>query len=445
MQTLAISAISIGERQRKEFAPKQLQELKDSIRLNGLIHPPVVTSAGQLVVGERRLRAMIALHQEGLAFTFCGLPVSTDHIPVTTLTSQLDTPANLAEIEFAENIFRVDLDWKEKSQAQKRLHELRLSTNPKQSLSATAAEIVKATGPTGKSLYSTRMELAESLIVADHLDDPAVQRARSSGEALKIILDRSEAKVKAQAIQTAIGTASIHQLIKGDCKVELKKLPSNSVDTILSDPPYGMKADKMGKGEFHLYDDSPEAAIAVCKSIISEGFRICRPKACMFLFCDIDHFLTLRTFAQQQAWSCWRTPLIWKKGTDGHSPWGRAGFIRTTELILFAVKGQKELIYPGGPDVLEFKRPGRAERVHSAEKPIALLRHLIKISTLPGQTVLDPCAGSGPIITAASQEKVKAIAIEKEEDYFNELLKRLEVTTSSVEEETTDEVDVLDD
>lgn len=436
MQFKPIDEISVGERQRKEFGPTALQELKDSITQVGLLHPPVLTEGGQLVAGERRLRAMTALHQEGVPFQCGGLDVPVDSIPFTLIGEADD--ATLAEAEFAENIFRVDLTWQERTEALKKLLDLRKSIDPTTTMQDVAKELVAA-NPTQK-LSTTRHELAKASIIADHLDDPMVKRARSAEEAYKIILDKAESKVKAQSRAIATPTLTQHRLIHGDCLVEMKKLPPGIADTIICDPPYGMKADKMGKGEYHMYDDSPEAALNVCKGIISEGFRLTKPKAILFLFCDIDHFITLRTFAAQQAWTCWRSPILWRKGNDGHSPWGRAGFIRTYEALLFAVKGQKELVYPGGPDILDYKRPGRGERVHSAEKPVDLLRTLIRLSTLPGQTVFDPTAGSGPILEAATLEKVKAIAIEKEEAYYHECVNRLskpivEPAASEVESE----------
>lgn len=422
MKTRPIVSVTVGDRQRVDFAPKALQELKDSISTHGLLHAPVLTEAGELIAGERRLRAMTELHQEGIPFTYEGAPVPVDSIPFTSVGEV--SISQMAEMEFAENIFRVDLTWQEKTNALVKLHELRSASNPKQTVSDTAREVVAAAG--GSSTVETeRKALARAMILRDHMEEPEVKRARNAEEALKVILDKNERRVKAIAAATAAPTASLHRVIRGDCIEEMKKLQPGSFDLILSDPPYGMKADKMGKGEFHMYDDSPEEALRVCKEIISQGFRLTKPKAILLLFCDADHFITLRTFAAQQAWTCWRTPLIWRKGIDGHSPWGRAGFVRTYETILFAVKGQRELLYPGGPDILDAKRPGRAERVHSAEKPVELLRTLIHLSCLPGASVLDPCAGSGPILEAGSHEKVKVTAIEKAEDAYNACLGRL--------------------
>jgi len=120
------------------------------------------------------------------------------------------------------------------------------------------------------------------------------------------------------------------------------------------------------------------------------------------MFCDIDHFITLRTAAEQQAFGTFRTPLVWHKGDEGHAPWGRDGFKRTYELILYAVKGQKPLALSGGSDVKLVRRSTvDPARVHAAEKPGELLRLLLQLVCRAGDNVLDPCCGSGPIFTAA--------------------------------------------
>lgn len=436
MQLVKIKDVVVKDRQRRSIAPKELEELQRSIATGtGLLHAPVISFVGDephLVAGERRLTAMAALHEAGLPFKHNGELIPEGYMPYTLIKDL--SPLELAEAEFAENIFRADLSWQDETLAKKKLYELRHAQNPNVTVMDVAREVVErapestdARSPTGQaSVNSERVAIAESLIVADHLDDPKVQRARSRKEAYKIILDKAENSAKAQNVIAAMRTVEVtHQVIHGDCLKELKRIPTGTVDTIICDPPYGMKADKMGKGEFHMYDDSPETALDIAKAIFTEGFRVCKPKAILFMFCDIDHFVSLRTFAAQQAWTVWRTPLVWRKGTDGHSPWGRAGFIRTTELLLFAVKGQKELVYPGGPDVLDHKRTARSERLHSAEKPVTLLEHLIHISTLPGMTILDPTAGSGPIITAGSKKSCKVIAIEKDKSSYEYCLQRL--------------------
>lgn len=86
-------------------------------------------------------------------------------------------------------------------------------------------------------------------------------------------------------------------------------------------------------------------------------------------------------------------------------------------MILYATKGQKGLLL-SLPDVLDVKRVETAEKSHGAEKPQELLRTLIQHSTLPGDYILDPCAGSASTLVAARALARKALGFEISEDYY---------------------------
>jgi DNA modification methylase/ParB-like chromosome segregation protein Spo0J len=403
------STILVGERQRKEIGQKALDELKRSIVSKGLLHPPVLTSELELVAGERRLRAMQQLHEEGIPFWCDQQQVPANNIPYLLIEDL--TSADLAEAELEENILRAPLTMLEEVQAKALIHELRKQQNPSQTIEATAAEISLVTGI---SQSGASRDLRKSLLIANNLSNPKVQRAKSKDEAYRALLDEAETVFQANLQKSVVKADLNHQLIHGDCLKELPKLANNLVSTIISDPPYGIKADKQGKESNHYYDDDPATALPICEAIIREGFRISRSRAILFMFCDVDHFIHLRTYAAQHAWTPWPKPLIWHKGDNGHAPWGRAGFRRTYEMLLFAVKGQAELRTFGGKDVFDFPSVSRGDRLHAAEKPHDLLSHLISISTLPGELVLDPCAGSGSIIPAAVERNVRTICIERD-------------------------------
>lgn len=68
------------------------------------------------------------------------------------------------------------------------------------------------------------------------------------------------------------------------------------------------------------------------------------------------------------------------------------------------------------------------ERVHPTQKPIALMRELVRDFTDPGETILDPFAGSGTTLVAAKTLGRKAIGIELEERWCEAAAKRLEAT-----------------
>lgn len=63
---------------------------------------------------------------------------------------------------------------------------------------------------------------------------------------------------------------------------------------------------------------------------------------------------------------------------------------------------------------------------HPTEKPVELIRYLIRTYTNEGETVLDSCCGSGTTAIAAIREKRNFICIEKSEEYFNIAKKRIE-------------------
>lgn len=421
MQLIDLDKIIIGDRQRKEFTPKELLDLKRSIIHKGLLHPIVLTADHNLVAGERRLRAITEISNEGDTIECDGGTIPLGKIPFIYVKELSED--DLAEAELEENLLRAPLTWQEQAQAKALIHSLRCKQNPAQSQVDTAKEVAEKTGNT---VGSERAAIAQATILAKNMDNPRVANAKSAREAYTNLLEEQEANFRATILKRQANLQTNNKVILGDCLEVLKTLENSSVNTIMSDPPYGINADKMKKEDLHLYDDSPENALPICEAIIREGFRITKPQAILFMFCDIAHFNHLYTYACQQGWVPWRAPIIWRKGTDGHAPWGRAGFVRTYETILFAVKGQKELVLPGGPDIMDFKRPARNERRHAAEKPVALLDHLISLSCLAGDTVLDPCCGSGPIIEAAIARKVNVIAIEKDPSYHAEAMCRLD-------------------
>ena len=456
MQLIPRAAITIpASRQRTEIPKATLLELRDSIAKIGLLHPPAFVQTGEifrLVAGERRLRAMYLLHDEKRPFICGGQPIPEDMIPVTLFSGEKDA---LFEAELEENIVRVDLPWPDRTKALAELHRRRQAENPKQTFQQTADELKvrihgsaeAASAHGGPSVEPTNKDAIRiATIVAKHLDNPAVAKARNAKEAYKFVLQSEESKYTAELLRRRQISAASDLSINircGSCVEIMPEMDEGQFDFILTDPPYGVGADGDGYRErtvhHHNYDDSPENARTILQAILTEGFRLTKPKANLMIFTSIKHFQWLSEAASRMAWSPFPFPIIWQKSTaEGLVPWGRNGFIHTYDVIFFATKGCRGLNEPL-LDILNYTRVSRSERVYAAEKPVPLLRTLIKHATLPGDKVFDPCAGSGSTLVAAKELKRHALGLEIDQAVVDLAMVRINEEAATSESPNADD------
>lgn len=425
MKIIPVESLIIPpNRQRREFDETKIQELATSINSKGLLHPPVVRETADgfvLVAGERRTRAIKSLHLLDMGVMCNDTFVPAEQIPVTLLGELDDLAVREAELE--ENTIRVDLTWQEQASAMAELHALRSDQaaleGKTQTVTATAEEIH------GKAVTGGHItKVSESLIIAKHLDDPDVQKAKSPKEAMKVLRKKADAEHRAKLAETFDGSKTPHILIHGDSLVELHNLESGEFDLILTDPPYGVGADTFGDmaSTGHEYRDDPEYAKECYGKLAREGFRITKAKAHAYIFCDIRNFSDIALEFALAGWDVWERPLIWSK-KNGMLPKPDFGPRLTYEAILFASKGARKVLKVGANDVLEFITEGKNE--HGAQKPVALYTELINRTCYPGDKILDCFAGSGTVFPAANSTKTVATGIEISRTYHDLALSRM--------------------
>jgi site-specific DNA-methyltransferase (adenine-specific) len=431
MQTLPLSAINIRpDRQRKAFRPEALGELTDSISSKGLLHAPVMRQdAGvwTLVAGERRLRALQEMWLLGSPVSYNNQVIPEGQVPYVTLGEL--TPLEAEEAELDENLRREALTWQESAEAMARLHRLRTAQANQAGRVHTVADT--AMEVKGRSDGSYQESVRKEILVARHLDNPEVAKAKNTEEAFKI-LKRQEESAKNVALAKSVGatfTKSLHKVLNVSCLTWMKAT-DETFDVILTDPPYGMGADQFGDGgggrlanNEHHYDDSPEAWRALMQEWCPLSFKVAKTQAHAYVFCDFDKFHELKALMQQAGWYVFRTPFIAHKPNSGRVPLPTEGPRRQYEIILYAIKGHKPVtaIYP---DVISTVAEGGF--LHGAQKPVALFSDLLKRSVRPGDTVLDCFGGSGTTLEAAHQMKCAATVLEQEADYYGMCLKRME-------------------
>jgi adenine-specific DNA-methyltransferase len=207
----------------------------------------------------------------------------------------------------------------------------------------------------------------------------------------------------------------INQIINGDCLEVLKHLDSDSVDLIVTDPPYlaGFR-DRDGRT---LKNDGDGTWLAPA---FAEIYRVLKSHRFMVSFYGW-HKADLFFAAWRAAGFYPAAHLVWPKRY--------ASAVRIVryqhEQAYVLAKGNPARPYQPIPDVLPWNYTGN--RLHPTQKPIEALLPLIKAFSRPGNTVLDPFCGSGTTCVAARMLGRQYIGIELDPTYAEVAQKRLSV------------------
>ncbi len=408
-----------------------LGELAETIKEKGLMHAPVMRETPDglvLVAGERRLRAIELLWVLGGTLRYNGEVIPEGQIPYVTL-GQL-TPLQAEEAELEENLHRKDLSWQENAAAMAKLHRIRSAQAQSEGRIHTVADTAMETK--GRRDGSYQETVRRELIVAQHMHNPEVLKAKDVNEAFKL-LKKQEEVAKNLTLATEVGktfSSDMHQALNVNCLDWMRSAQPESVDVILTDPPYGMNAQNFADGgdgrltnNEHHYDDSPEAWRELMLQWCPLAFAVAKQQSHAYVFCDQQNFPELKAMMQAAGWYVFRTMFICTKPNSGRVPLPDQGPRRQYETLLYAIKGKKTTtaIYP---DVITSFAD--ANMTHGAQKPVSLYTNLLTRSVRPGDTVLDCFAGSGTIFPAAHGMKCRAIGLEMNPEYFAMCYQRLQ-------------------
>lgn len=212
-----------------------------------------------------------------------------------------------------------------------------------------------------------------------------------------------------------------NQILQGDCTQLLKSLPSESVDFVLTDPPYGVRyRDRAGRTIAN--DDSLENILGAFEDV----YRVLKHNSFCISFYGwnrVDAFFDAWTGAGFKAVG----HLVWHKGYAS-----RRGFLQARhEQAYLLAKGQPPLPPEPLPDVQKWKYSGN--RLHPTEKAVEILRPLVESFSVPGDIVLDPFAGSGSTAVAAAFAGRRYLGMELSDGYCEIARRRLAGVTRYAE------------
>lgn len=191
------------------------------------------------------------------------------------------------------------------------------------------------------------------------------------------------------------------RLFQLDAVEWLQSLPANSVDLVITDPPYESLEKHRAKGTTTRLKHSKSSSNdwfaifpnARFVALVEEIYRVLKNNSHFYLFCDQETMFEIKPLAEAAGFKFWK-PLVWDKCAIGMGYHYRARY----EFILFFEKGKRKLQDLGMPDVLQEKRVWRG---YPTEKPVPLIEKLIGQSSTAGQLVIDPFFGSGATLVAA--------------------------------------------
>jgi site-specific DNA-methyltransferase (adenine-specific) len=191
------------------------------------------------------------------------------------------------------------------------------------------------------------------------------------------------------------------KLNQGDAVDWLRTLPTQSVDLVITDPPYESLEKHRAVGTTTRLKHSKSSSNdwfsifpnARFQDLFSEVYRVLRKDSHFYLFCDPETAFAAKPIAEACGFKFWK-PLVWDKKRIGMGYHYRARY----EFILFFEKGKRKLSNLGTADILEVPRIPHG---YPAEKPVAVSEILILQSSLPSEIVVDPFMGSGSVGEAA--------------------------------------------
>ena len=232
----------------------------------------------------------------------------------------------------------------------------------------------------------------------------------------------------------------MHTLYCGDCLDILPTLPAQSVDAIIADPPYGTTACKWD-------------SVIPLDAMWRELKRVIKPRGAVVLFAAQPFTTTL--IESNRAW--FKYAWVWDKVGTANFAIAKFQPLRASEDVLTFGNGRTtynpqmrtgKLRKKGGggqceingmsrthavndqyypTNVIRISNANFAERgLHPTQKPVDLLRYLVRTYTNAGETVLDFTMGSGTTGVACAMEGRHFVGIELDAGYYDIAKRRIE-------------------
>lgn len=484
-----IDSIIIGPRVRRDFI--HVPALAESIKEEGLIQPIVLSYDKTLIAGESRIRAHRLLGRKTIRAVFRGV---------------LDD-AQLAVLEATENNARANLTWQERILSVDKVHRIRatkamlsgeawgvretgrllnqgktnvgMATYIAGFLHANDEEIWKADSAveayrilcTRKEQEAARLLAKQTVPVMVKYTGPVADKPK--GPIIPAMSDDAffsgdmpmKENVFGNNVATPVDTGEMPGTVPSPTLPEITTIPlssmllretgghnslqamrdlgPDSVDHIVTDPPYGIDMDNLNQSNPNgqlkdvdtvLKEHDVNQNLLLLSDFIKCAFTVVRPRGFVVFWCDPVHWWNLTEQCAAAGFSVQRWPLIWMKTSACQNQAAQTNWTKNVEFAVVARKGtatlvkqQPSCVWTGGNDT-ETRALG-----HPFAKPFGLWKWVYDAVAIRGQEVLDPFVGCGSSMVPAIKLGLRPRGIECSEVHYNRLVVNVQNVYKSID------------
>lgn len=208
-----------------------------------------------------------------------------------------------------------------------------------------------------------------------------------------------------------------NRIINADCMDILKQLPDKCIDLVLTDPPYGINIEKMNftnstKGGVCKRNDYSNcfADDKISKDVFDEIIRVSKNQI-IFGGNYYSEYLP-----STQGW------IVWNKKGDGRY----SNDFADGELAWTSLNKPLKIYHYLWTGMIQQDMKNKERRIHPTQKPTDLFGMILQDFSKEGDLIADFFSGSGTTAVACYKQKRRFICIEKDKEYWEASVKRLE-------------------
>lgn len=224
-----------------------------------------------------------------------------------------------------------------------------------------------------------------------------------------------------------------------DCTEWMKSQNFESVDHIITDPPYGIDMTNLADNvDINRVKDTHQVAenVSLLEAFIPMAYNVLRDKGYLVMFIDLEHFEKIRDWCLKAKFKVQRWPVIWHKTTNCKNDAATFNTTKDYESLIICRKGVGTLRTLRQSSVIRLNPDEeKAHKITSNNpfsKPFPLWKWILETVAMPTQSILDPFAGEGSLADCAITLGFHPVSVEKEATHYARLVERVATKYQSV-------------